>query len=239
MFSSSSSSSSSYPDGCTPRCVAQLLGKALDRHLCFWSRCSLAVCGGVEDAELALAAVATAMRETHRWGQAAINCHLHIVPLRGNCQIGGLSQTTMGGSSGGKVEDLQSLTGIWPRPVSISRASQQGSPRRWLCPMPMTAGPLECKQVLVDLPQQGVGRVFGFCLHSSLVFNFLFRLCMDLVSLLAVWSHGVLWCCQQTVVPWLSAVSLTAGSVACAGSKGDPLSIGSMGVCGRLVSLMH
>lgn len=42
------------------------LGEALDKQLCFHGSCSLAVLQPGTDAELALAAVNTAMREMHR-----------------------------------------------------------------------------------------------------------------------------------------------------------------------------
>jgi len=45
------------------------LGLALDKQLCFWGRCSVAVLGGGKETqglEVTLAAVAAAMREMHR-----------------------------------------------------------------------------------------------------------------------------------------------------------------------------
>jgi hypothetical protein len=42
------------------------LGKTLDKQLCFYGACSLAVLAGAADAELALAAVNIALREAHR-----------------------------------------------------------------------------------------------------------------------------------------------------------------------------
>ncbi|WIA19728.1 hypothetical protein OEZ85_005654 [Tetradesmus obliquus] len=59
---SSSSSSSSY--------IA--LGKVLDKHLCFHAACSLGVLDAAADAELALAAVNSAMRETHRSSRSTL-----------------------------------------------------------------------------------------------------------------------------------------------------------------------
>ena len=57
-----SSSSSSYIG----------LGKVLDKHLCFHAACSLGVLDAAADAELALAAVNSAMREHHRY--AGLGC---------------------------------------------------------------------------------------------------------------------------------------------------------------------